>query len=270
MKITTTIEAEGREYRADLSCPLDISIPVHFEQPQVRAFEAGPARLAAYQAGDTRLSVSEGAGCNCPVFTFSAHLHGTHTECVGHILEQAYCLQDLTTSNELSLASLVTVQPVPGGSCQESYDPQMRPDDWVITREALESVSSEFICPALIIRTLPNEQDKTVRDYGENPPPFFTNQAMRYIRAVGVESLLVDLPSVDRLQDEGRLSNHHIYWDVEPGSHQVSEPSTRTITELIFVPNTVKDGRYLLDLNVANIRADAAPSRPLLYRMVNP
>ena len=47
-------------------------------------------------------------------------------------------------------------------------------------------------------------------------------------------------------------------------------PSARvdaTITEMIFVPDTVEDGLYALSLQVAPFVADAAPSRPLLFAL---
>jgi hypothetical protein len=39
----------------------------------------------------------------------------------------------------------------------------------------------------------------------------------------------------------------------------------KTITELIFVPNEVKDGPYLLNLQTAAFENDATPSRPVIY-----
>ena len=150
---------------------------------------------------------------------------------------------------------------------RESYQPQLGPDDRLITREALESCVGTARPDALVIRTLPNDRAKLSRDYGEEAPPFFSNEAMAYICELGVKSLLVDLPSVDRLSDEGMLSNHHIFWGMEQGSHQVSEPPSKTITELIYVPDELKDGLYALNLSVSNILSDAAPSRPILYRL---
>jgi len=44
---------------------------------------------------------------------------------------------------------------------------------------------------------------------------------------------------------------------------------TRTITELIYVPNSVTDGEYLLELQVAAFENDASPSRPVLYNIYN-
>jgi hypothetical protein len=37
------------------------------------------------------------------------------------------------------------------------------------------------------------------------------------------------------------------------------------VTELAWVPDSVPDGLYLLDLQVPAFASDAAPSRPVLY-----
>ena len=40
-----------------------------------------------------------------------------------------------------------------------------------------------------------------------------------------------------------------------------------TITEFIYVPNTIKDGTYFLNIMVAAIENDASPSKPILYKI---
>lgn len=92
---------------------------------------------------------------------------------------------------------------------------------------------------------------------------------MEYIVECGVKHLLVDLPSIDRLFDEGKLSNHRIFWNVKQGSFE-THAATRinsTITELIYVPNDVADGNYLLNLQIAPFATDASPSRPILFKI---
>jgi hypothetical protein len=42
-----------------------------------------------------------------------------------------------------------------------------------------------------------------------------------------------------------------------------------TITELAFVPDSVADGAYLLELQVPALSGDAVPSRPLLYAVAD-
>ena len=38
---------------------------------------------------------------------------------------------------------------------------------------------------------------------------------MNYIVSLGVQHLLVDTPSVDRLLDDGNLSAHNIFWQTK-------------------------------------------------------
>lgn len=267
------IEFDGRAYRFDLAEDIDISIPVRFDGRGVRAFGAPPAKSAPYDAGDWLLDIKANprAGVNCPVFTFAAHLHGTHTECAGHISRQDYKVQDVIGHPSTMVAVLVSVEPVEAQSCGESYSPGFEPGDHVITRAGLEKALSGYrrleLFKALVIRTLPNDENKKIRDYSEQPWPFFSNEAMKFIVECGFAHLLLDMPSVDREEDGGTLSNHHYFWNVPQGSNDVPQPSKHAITELIYVPNEVRDGVYALQLNIANIRSDAAPSRPVLYTM---
>jgi kynurenine formamidase len=163
-------------------------------------------------------------------------------------------LQDVLVSGVL-----VTVKPERAGV------------DLVITRESIgqEIADRNVRVTALIVRTLPNDDRKLTAEYGEeNIPPYFTADAMEYIVGCGFRHLLVDMPSIDRLFDEGKLRNHRIFWNVEPGSRQTNAETrmNSTITELIYVPNQMEDGEYLLNLQIAPFESDCAPSRPMLLR----
>ena len=94
---------------------------------------------------------------------------------------------------------------------------------------------------------------------------------MKFIVECGFKHLLVDLPSIDRLYDAGRLSNHRLFWNVEEYSFE-TKSETRiesTVTELIYVPNEVEDGKYMLNLQIAPFESDASPSRPILFKIKN-
>ena len=97
-------------------------------------------------------------------------------------------------------------------------------------------------------------------------PTFLSIEAMEYIVSLGVEHLLVDTPSVDRLLDEGNLSTHNIFWETT-GKEFNSKTQNKTITEMIFASEEIKDGRYLLNLQIPAFVSDAAPSRPILYKI---
>jgi kynurenine formamidase len=100
----------------------------------------------------------------------------------------------------------------------------------------------------------------------QHKPPFFSIEAMEYIVSLGVTHLLVDIPSVDRLFDDGNLTAHNIFWDTKLKKYNQSTKS-KTITEMIYVPDSISDGSYLLNLQIPAFLSDAAPSRPILYAL---
>lgn len=260
-----TITVEDFDYRVDTGAPLDISIAVG---AGVTAFGADRAAAHAYTAEGFTGSVKDGGSCNCASWRFSPHLHGTHTEGVGHIAAKpANIYEDCVDT--LIPATVLTVVPVPGAECGDGYEPEKRRDDLLITaagiEHAMETHRPGFL-RALVVRTLPNTDDKKSRRYRpDEPPPFFSIEAMEYILGLGVKHLLVDTPSVDRMDDDGRLTAHHIFWEVERGARPETARSDKTITELVYVPDAVPDGPYLLNLQVSAFTGDAAPSRPVLY-----
>ena len=169
-------------------------------------------------------------------------------------------------------ATLISVTPRKGNETADNYDPALNPDDLVIDRPMLEAALQETessFHESIIIRTLPNSDDKKSRDYMQQTPSFFTVEAMHYLVSLQLRHLLVDMPSVDRLFDEGKLSVHHIFWGLPAGAHSAgNQPQQdRTITEMIYVPAQIADGKYLLNLQIAPFMADAAPSRPVLYAL---
>lgn len=236
----------------DLSMPLDISIALHKGFGQVNAFYAPPFRAQPVKEGDFVGATKLGGPVNFMNVQMNPHGNGTHTECVGHIALEDHHVNECLTSF-YHLAEVISVYP----ALEENGDK-------IIDRKHIEAMfdPKEHI-KALIIRTLPNDSDKTSRNYSGNNPPFLSNEAMKYIVACGIDHLLLDLPSVDREQDEGKLACHKIFWNYpeNPRLHC-------TITELIFVPNHIQDGEYLLHIQIPNMTLDAVPSRPVLYRAI--
>ncbi len=266
----------GTEFRADLDHPIDISIPLQFNGLQPNAYGVESARSEPCKAGEIVGDTRRGGSVNFEQYTFIPHCNGTHTECVGHITHERISVRDCLR-DVLIPAILISVEPSP-------LDQEARSEttDRVITRNAVKTavdqLGSNLKSEALIIRTLPNDHSKLERRYGDpnspSPeiPPYFSADAMRYLIELGVKHLLVDTPSIDRIFDDGKLVNHRIFWNVEEGSFETG-PTTRlnsTITELIYVPNDVADGEYLLNLQIAPFVADASPSRPLLLKITKP
>lgn len=250
---------------------ISLAIALRFNGPQPNHFGAKRAGAQAMGSGDFIGDVTRGGSCNAEQVTLNPHCNGTHTETIGHIVEdenQQFAPYQVIQS-PLIKAYVLTVQPVQNYQGNETYTPPISADDGVICQEMLSGVSDSLQgVKALIIRTLPNDDSKKNRLYGtDNHPPFFTHQALQWlVKDTDVDHLLVDMPSIDKMYDEGMLSNHRIFWQVAPGSQtpQAGQLAHKTITEMIYVPNEVKDGLYTLNLQVAAWQLNAVPANPVL------
>ncbi len=267
--MTLTVTAGNRTYVVDLAGGFDLSIPLDFHGPQPNAYGVPRAEAHAYEDGGFIGDVRRGGGCNFEEYRLIPHCHGTHTEGAGHLAARRISVHAILGGGTIP-ATLVTLAPEDALTSGEAYDPAPAPGDRFLTRASLETALEDAdpaFLEALVIRTLPNDPDKRFRDYMREPPPFLSLDAMRFVVGLGVRHLLLDLPSVDRAFDEGKLSAHHVFWDVPQGSHEVDEHrfSRNTITEMIYVDDAIPDGRYLLSLQIAPFVADAAPSRPWLF-----
>jgi arylformamidase len=258
------IVLDGREYAIDPAAAIDISIPLQFDRPQPNAYGVELATSVACEYGSLVGDTRRGGSCNFERVTLIPHCNGTHTECVGHITDERVSVRE-SLKDMFMQAALVSTTPRAQGK-----DLVIHKGDLATAVRASKDARSPA---ALIVRTLPNDESKLSRIYDENNiPPYFTEDAMEHILECGFKHLLVDLPSLDRLFDDGKLANHRIFWNVELGSREVNAATriNSTITELVYVPDDVADGEYLLNLQIAPWDADAAPSRPVLFPLDRP
>ena len=272
-----SIKFGRRTCEIDAAKAINIAIPLQFNGAQPNAYGVEQALSTACEAGEIVGDTRRGGSCNFEQIRFIPHCNGTHTECVGHITHERISVHECLKDTFIQ-AVLMTVAPVKAAETDETYAIELDENDLLITRKAIEDNFKFQINPksqipnpkSLIIRTLPNDDAKLSRTYLNEIPPFFTTEAMNFMREIGVEHLLVDLPSIDRIFDEGKLSNHRIFWNVEQGAFETNEASliNHTITELIYVPNEISDGEYLLNLQIAPFMSDAAPSRPVIFRIL--
>lgn len=270
-----SIEIDNQTYKINSAEPIDVSIPLNFNGAQPNAYGVERAISTPCAAGAIVGDTRRGGSCNFEQIKFIPHCNGTHTECVGHITHERIfvrdCLQDAFSS-----AALISVEPENADETNDTYSIELNENDKLITRNSLESTFSNLGSQilnfeSLIVRTLPNDESKLTAIYLENVPSFFSMEAMDFIVEKNIKHLLVDMPSIDRIYDEGKLLNHRIFWDVAPGSFETNETTrtNSTITELIYVPNEIADGAYLLNLQIPSFAADAAPSRPVLFRLID-
>jgi hypothetical protein len=209
------------------------------------------------------------------VVTFIPHCNGTHTECVGHLTLQRLDAHRVVP-NGLVPALVVTVRPVPAENTSEGTDPAPKSGDLLVTRAAIEQGwprDLPFQPRALVIRTQTSSSTEAASAadvHGrahDAAPPYLSRQAAELLVERQIEHLVVELPSVDRTQDEGRLTAHRLFFGLPPGSRELAHSGrpTCTVTELAHVPDDTRDGPCLLELQVPALAGDAVPSRPLLY-----
>ena len=205
--------------------------------------------------GDWIGKVSEGSSTNFNNIFFNPHGHGTHTECLGHITHDFYSINQCL-KQFFFFAELISVEPA------------ISNDDLIITKDQIENLLNDKLPEALIIRTLPNSDAKKSKNYSNSNPAYLTEAAAIYIREIGIQHLLIDLPSVDREEDEGKLLAHKAFCNVKNTKNLNSDARLNcTITEMIYVENQVVDGSYILNLQIASFENDASPSKPVLYKI---
>ena len=245
----TVITINTIKYTIDLSKPLDISMPIRGSKDNANAWYIEEPKIEPAQIGEWTASVKEGASINFNNIQFNPHAHGTHTECVGHITEKFYSINKCLKTFFFR-AELITVAP-------EKIE-----EDYVISKSQLKFLLKQRKPEALVIRTMPNTKDKLSRQYSNTNWPYLTEDAAEFIKKIGVQHLLVDLPSVDKEKDDGKLLAHKAFWDVNGKIRK-----NATITEFIYVKKKIQDGKDILNLQIAPFENDATPSKPILYKI---
>ena len=245
-----TIEYNSRKIEVNISNPIDISIPIDTSKNSVSAWYIDGPKIFPEIVDGYEISVANGAVVNFNNIHFNPHSHITHTECVGHITKEVHSVNK-NLKYFIFLAEVVTIAPL------------FHNGDFLIGVKQLRRALGNKKRDAVVIRTLPNLDDKKSMDYSNTNPTYLSEKAAIYLREKGIKHLLIDLPSVDKENDEGRLLSHNAFWNTA-GKLRMDA----TITEFIYVPNTVEDGEYLLNLMIAPFENDATPSKPILYKII--
>jgi len=253
-----SVEHLNKTFKVDLSKPIDISIPLKGTKKCVNAWYVAPMVIEPVRTDQFVGSVVEGGSVNFRNILFNPHGNGTHTECVGHIAEKVYSINN-SLKTFFFFTEVISVIP-------EKYEGEelewLKKGDLLITKEQIES-SLKGNPEAVVIRTLPNNTEKINYQYSNTNWAYLTEEAAKYIADKGIKHLLIDLPSVDRENDGGKMLAHRAFWKYPSNTRHDS-----TITEMVFVPKLVTDGEYLMNLQIASFENDASPSKPLLFEMI--
>ncbi|WP_435313133.1 cyclase family protein [Cellulophaga fucicola] len=243
------IKVRTKNYTINLNEGLDISMPLKGSESNVNAWYVDAPVIEPHTEEGFVGAVKQGASVNFNNISFNPHAHGTHTECAGHITEEFMSINQ-KLKQFFFLAEVITIAPEKIG------------DDFVISKKQLQYALGNKKREAVVIRTIPNLSDKISMQYSNTNPPYLLEDGATFLKEKGVDHLLIDLPSVDKEKDGGLLVSHRAFWNF---GGKIRENAT--ITEFIYVANTIEDGSYFLNLQVAPFENDASPSRPVLYKI---
>jgi kynurenine formamidase len=243
------------ELVVDFNAATSLALPLDFDAAQPQHFGAPPATSTPYRVGSFEGAVARGASCNCQRITLIPHCNGTHTESASHLTLQQRPLHEFVPAGPMD-----AVLPESSAATSEDSLPAPHAADRLITRGALLAAWSQSRAAgpqALLLRT--------GTAWGDNAPPYLSQQLMQELVARGIEHLVTDLPSVDRLEDDGLLTAHRIFFGLPERGTNLDEARRAhcTITELAHFPRHLVDGSCALQLQIPAFSGDAVPSRPL-------
>ena len=253
-----SIEHKNQTYKVDLSNPIDISVPLRGDKKGVNAWYVEPMKIEPVRTDQFLGSVTEGGDVNFRNIFFNPHGNGTHTECVGHISEEVYSIND-TLKTFFFFGQVISIDPEIFVGAETEWQ---KKGDRILTKDQIQNAiigNPE----AIVIRTLPNPLEKIGAQHSNTNWPYLTREAAQYISDMGIKHLLIDLPSVDREIDGGKMISHRAFWNYPDNPRNDS-----TITELIFVPDNVVDGTFFINIQIASFENDASPSKPLLFQVI--
>lgn len=241
----SAILIKEKRYWVDLSVPISLSHTIRHGEENPNCFFAPHPEFKPYQSGDFIGSIEHGSPVNFYNIFLNPHGSSTHTECVGHI-KTGYVLKDCLKEH-IFLSYVLSVE----------YETVEDGDRIISDIERLNQIPDEV--DALILRV--TNLDKESLNFSGTNPIFVSKMLISEINRKGVQHLLVEIPSIDKEEDGGKLEGHREFWY---GNGDVEK--NKTITELVKIPEVVEDGLYVLNLQVLNIALDVSPSNPVIYQ----
>lgn len=218
----------------------------------VSPFLVSTFRSERYEGKILKLD-GEYRGCRVDILTLIPHCHGTHLETGAYVFPHFDTVKSLFPQPFSTKALLITLEAVPFSDTQESYSVDLAPHEKVISREILQRQIQNYDLSSvetLIIRTFKLPLKEQIQFYNTERSPFLTLEAMEWLASLGIPHIAMDLPSVDRGKDEGKLANHRLFFTKHPKG---------SIVEFCYIPPEVTDGYYWCYYAFVPMDTDAVP-----------
>jgi arylformamidase len=223
----------------------DLSIAVN-KSGNVNCYYLEDPSFTYFESPEFSGNLNAGGSVNCERISLYPHASGTHTECALHVAKVDFDMRHVRIPL-LQLCRLLTVTP------------EKMEGDAVITKNILKHDNPEQ-CSAIIVRTIPNSDEKLRKNYSASNPAYFEPSVLGYLKNLGYKHIITDLPSIDKESDEGRLAAHKQWFLTEGVASR-----DMSITELIYAGEHVKDGLYVLSMQMPEMETDAVPSKILIF-----
>lgn len=204
-------------------------------------FTSQPAVVGSF-VGDTQ----KGGSCNVPIYTFTPH-NLTHVETPSHIKHGAKNLKDYPPGFFTDIAHVVNLT-------TEDF-----PNNYILPQHLPEQLHP--ICSSFIFKTSASEENPA-KNYSGTDPLSFHPDTMREIvsRWPRVKMILIDLPSVDKEDDGGKLLAHRNFFGLDDSP----EGEQRAIIEFGQFRDLYAQYAYVV-LTPAHIESDSMITDVLAY-----
>lgn len=252
------------EHYFDSEKGVDISIPLTDNHNTVSAWYCDPIKITPVKTEHFIGDVNQGGSVNFRNIFLNPHGNGTHTECVGHISKESFTLNQCLKEFHF-FGDVISVAPI------EYFNEEFNQKDFVISADLLKAAIERVKTTegnfqpskVLTIRTLPNSISKLTNNYSNSNPPYLLPETIELIKEKEYDHLILDLPSVDREMDNGKLTGHHLFWEYPNNTKK-----HRTITELAFIPDGLYDGTYIFNIQITSLESDASPSKIMVHEIL--
>ncbi len=259
----TDKSGEARSYR--LNEPVSVDRRVLFT-PEIKAANSFhitlPSRKTYEVPGQFTGNVDRGGVCNVEIISSAAH-NTTHIETSAHIL--SYDTDPMTIdqipvknlSGLLYLIDLSSISAEPGKAVE-----------WIDIERKLLQI--ELPVSMLAIKTqgsvLPEDYDFSGKDFIYLAPE--AAKAINDFRIMEkrIDCLLLDLPSIDRENDEGKLLAHRYYFGLPESGHTGTGTEKRTLIELAYFSG-LEEGYYYAAITPPRFQTNAMTTGIFLWKL---
>lgn len=246
-----------------LGKPVSVGRYIEFNHHS-KAFYLPDVSTTTFNYKDTFIGdVTQGGSCNVDILSFCPH-NLTHVETSAHILNQR--------TSEAKLCD-IPIQHFQGLVYLIDLSDKLTENDKLITKDLITKELKKITLPitALAIKTsaslLPENYDFSGKDFLALDEQAAIEIAKFSFENHKLTTLLLDLPSTDSENDNGKLLAHRAFFEIPKEGIEFNDTKKKVITELAHFKNVVQNYYYFL-MTPAKIESNAIITDVLFYPLI--